>query len=383
MAEVLFDDDDDDDLWIEDPYADADDLAEHTMHSPVLINYDPAIEINDEWSDWDDYSTDFYDSDEPRKKRRKVNKASLGEEGTLRKPKRGIESIGNLPDLSLGDPYSSDEDVKLHVRPTVIWKRRDYSPKLPILQHGQGQKVSILKDWPVRFKLPSPSRETAAPRTPGHQRAVAVVIQQTPAPNDVGNVHDASSSISASTQKHPQGVALPSDSNSSDPVSKFAEKPMDHRFKRTKREDSRSLLPPPEPVLANGSASAKRKRKRFANDDDDDLSVPRKMRFPRGSHDPPEADKPGLDEANADIGDGIPASPGAVASPTTGRNGSLDQHATTARHRRKRKQPPAEDDPACKPDPKKLKSKPPEKQSAKENSRPKAAPVERRRTRRK
>ncbi|KAL8684136.1 MAG: hypothetical protein Q9224_006583, partial [Gallowayella concinna] len=84
MAEVLFDDVDDDDLWIEDPYAEADDLAEHTMPSPVLINYDPTFDVDDGWTDWEEYSDaaadDIYDKETPKRKRRKLDDTDTTQE---------------------------------------------------------------------------------------------------------------------------------------------------------------------------------------------------------------------------------------------------------------------------------------------------------------
>ncbi|KAL8940376.1 MAG: hypothetical protein Q9216_002847 [Gyalolechia sp. 2 TL-2023] len=372
MAEVLFDDDDDDDeiFWIEDTYDEADDLAQHTIHSPVLINDDLALENNNDWSDWNDYSTDFYDSDEPERKRRRVNKANKGEEATHRKPKRRKEeSIGNLPDLSLGDPYSSDGDIQLHSRPTVVWKSGVVPPKSPVLQHGQAEKVSILKDWRDRFKLPPPSKDTRGAQTSGHQRAIAVVIQQTPAPSNGDKDNGVNPVISASTRRHLQKVALPSDPDSTDSVEKLGEKPMDRRFKRNSREHSRSVELPPEPALANGVTPAKPKRKRRLDDEDKEADSPRKTRARRQSHDPVEADMRRPDEANNRDGNGIPASAGTVTGSMTGRT-------------RKRKQSPADDeDLASHPDPKRAKLKPPEKEVAKSRSRPQATPVSRRSTR--
>ncbi|KAL9026848.1 MAG: hypothetical protein Q9196_004549 [Gyalolechia fulgens] len=349
------------------------------MHSPVLINYDPAIELDDEPSDWDDYSTDFYDFDESETKRRKANKADEGVEGTFRKPnQRKMKSIGKPPDRSLGDPISSDEDVIQFPRPTVVWKRRSCSPKLPVLEPGQEEKVSILKDWRDRFKLPPSHREAQTPR---HQRAVAVVIQQTPAHDHVANMGHTRTSISASTRKRLHEGALPSDSESSDPADRFATKPLDHRFKRTKRENSRPVEAPPEPILANAITSTTSKRKRQPNDANDDLFPPRKMRARRGTHDPPRADKPGVEEGNHDDGDGNSAPLERIANSTTGLNGSWHPNTMTARHTGKRKQPATQDRSAAKHDPKGMKSKPPGTEHEKENSRPKAASVGRRSTR--
>ncbi|KAL8676520.1 MAG: hypothetical protein Q9186_006970 [Xanthomendoza sp. 1 TL-2023] len=174
MAEVLFDDVDDDDLWIEDPYAEADDLAEHTMPSPVLINYDPTFDVDDGWTDWEEYSDaaadDIYDKETPKRKRRKLD------DGMSRAA--ASKSMGGIPVLSLGELVASDGEAFVKARSIVQWKVRVKSPELPVLQVGEEEKVSILKDWKERFKPPPPKHEdSTSPPTNGTQRAFAVVIE--------------------------------------------------------------------------------------------------------------------------------------------------------------------------------------------------------------
>ncbi|KAL8949412.1 MAG: hypothetical protein Q9222_004481 [Ikaeria aurantiellina] len=180
MAEALFgDDDDEDDFWIEDPYAEADDLAEHTMHSPVLVNYDPAFEIGTDWSDWEYYSDDFYDSDSPKRKRRKLEDADNGPKTPIHgKKQRKSKTLGEIPALSLGLPAGYNGGQEQSPASVVVWKTREALPEPPILKDGQQEKVSILKDWKERFKLPLQNTMTTNPATNGSQRAVAVVIQQ-------------------------------------------------------------------------------------------------------------------------------------------------------------------------------------------------------------
>ncbi|KAL8901930.1 MAG: hypothetical protein Q9207_004953 [Kuettlingeria erythrocarpa] len=173
MADILFGDDDDDDFWIEDPYTEADDLAEHTMHSPVLVNYDPAFESNDVLTDWDDYSDDYFDFESSNSKRRKVEKAT-----SPSKKRRIPKSIKSLPELSLGDSVSSDEEINARARSIVVWKATEDSRPLPVLKDGQEEKVSILKDWKERFKPPPRNSEVKPAWADGSQRAIAVVIQQ-------------------------------------------------------------------------------------------------------------------------------------------------------------------------------------------------------------
>ncbi|KAL8811054.1 MAG: hypothetical protein Q9223_007615 [Gallowayella weberi] len=183
MAEVLFDDEDDNDLWIEDPYAEADDLAEHTMPSPVLINYDPTLGVDDGWTDWDVYSDsaadDIYDDEMPNRKRRKLdNTRTTPDTESGKRREAASNSVRGIPVLSLGDQTASDGQGLVKTRSIVQWKVRGKSPTLPVLQVGQEEKVSILKDWKERFKLP-PSKPEDSKRLPtnGTQRAFAVIIE--------------------------------------------------------------------------------------------------------------------------------------------------------------------------------------------------------------
>ncbi|KAL8801154.1 MAG: hypothetical protein Q9182_004659 [Xanthomendoza sp. 2 TL-2023] len=183
MAEVLFDDVDDDDLWIEDPYAEADDLAEHTMPSPVLINYDPTLDVDDGWTDWEEYSDaaadDIYDDDMPNRKRRKLdNTGTIPNTSARQRQEAAFKSVRGVSVLSLGKPAASDEQARVETRSIVQWKVIGKSPKPPVLRIGQEEKVSILKDWRERFK-PPPSKHQDSKRFPtnGAQRAFAVIIE--------------------------------------------------------------------------------------------------------------------------------------------------------------------------------------------------------------
>ncbi|KAL8993518.1 MAG: hypothetical protein Q9169_006288 [Polycauliona sp. 2 TL-2023] len=187
MAEILFDEEDDD-FWIEEPYDEADNLAEHTMQSPVLINYDPTLDLDGEAEDWEDWSSvdgDFFDQETIRKKRRRLNHPT--------KPKHvspspstqpHAASIKALPGISLGLPVFPSEDNAIRDLSIVKWKVRHSSPRAPFLEPGQEEKVSILKDWKERFK-PPPSTEKKDKASPsnGTQRAIAVVIETRKSPS--------------------------------------------------------------------------------------------------------------------------------------------------------------------------------------------------------
>ncbi|KAL8717678.1 MAG: hypothetical protein Q9225_005103 [Loekoesia sp. 1 TL-2023] len=349
------------------------------MHSPVLINYDPVLETNDPWSDWEYYSDDFYDSDEPKPKRRKTDKTGNGQVGVPTKPKRRkLGSPGIIPELSLGDPLSSDEDADLYSRPTVIWKSRGHSPKLPVQKAGQEEKVSILKDWKDRFKPPLPSKITSNQK---HQGGVTVLNQHNPNDDTIGGNTDATASTSCLTRKRPLKAFESGDSSPSGSGGEGTGHVMERLSKKSMRKKSSSLDPPPEPVLVNGISSMKGKRKRQSNEDDE-MPSPRKTRARRGSRKPLEAEDLGSDEA-IDDDDGARGSVGEVANPTVGGNGSVHQHKAMGRPPRKRKLPPAHEDPVSKPNPKRTKSKPSEDRVTKEGSPQKATSAARRSTRRK
>lgn len=347
------------------------------MHSPVLINYDPALETSDLWSDWEYYSDDFYDSDEPKLKRRRTEKTGNGpKEAPTKSKRRKLGSIGELPELSLGDPLSSDEDVDLPSRPTIIWKSRGQSPKLPVLKAGQEEKVSILKDWKDRFKPPLQSKAVKSTSNQKPQRGVAVLIQHNPNDDTVGG----DSGATASTRKRPAKALESGDPSPSGSGGEGIGQVIDRPSKKSRRKRSPSLEPPPELVLVNGISSTKGKRKRHSNEDDE-LPSSRKTRARRGSRNQSEADNPDSDRAVDD--DDARGSVIAAGNPTMDGNGSLNQHKTTGRPTRKRKLSPALEDPVSKPDPKKAKSKPSEKGGMKETSLQKTASVGRRSIRRK
>lgn len=139
-----------------------DDLAEHTMHSPVLISYDPGIEMVDYDSDWDLSVDEYFDvgSKGPGKKRKET--ASQGQ--TKRHTKRRkLDPTEQIPNLNL------DETVS--VQKPVVWRslgQRLGSPELPTLKEGEAQKVALLKNWKAHIGV-SPD-DNAPPRPRGRPR---------------------------------------------------------------------------------------------------------------------------------------------------------------------------------------------------------------------
>ncbi|KAL8799787.1 MAG: hypothetical protein Q9200_007444 [Gallowayella weberi] len=258
MADVLFDDEDDDDLWIEDPYAEADDLAEHTMPSPVLINYDPTLGVDDGWTDWEVYSDsaadDIYDDEMPNRKRRKLdNTGTTPDTESGKRREAASNSVRGIPVLSLGDQAASDGQGLVKIRSIVQWKVRGKSPTLPVLQVGQEEKVSILKDWKERFKVPpSKPEDSKRPPTNGTQRAFAVIIENgarfatarrdSKVYEDVEESHQDPNTGSSHRDGEPK-ISRTNDSNSSN--TNLKKQPPSTR----NRKSSSSSIPVSEPVI--------------------------------------------------------------------------------------------------------------------------------------
>lgn len=154
-----------------------DDLAEHTMQSPVWLDSDPSWDVGEVISDWEYYSDDYYDQDSagPKSSAPSVKdgqqssilkgKRNPGSRRPVLKRKRGIPT-NEIPALSLLEP------VKLpsppwSPTPVVRWRSNDSPPRLPLLIEGEGEKVALLADWKERFLVP----KTDGPRSPHSRRS--------------------------------------------------------------------------------------------------------------------------------------------------------------------------------------------------------------------
>lgn len=310
------------------------------MHSPVLVNYDPTFESTDVWTDWDDYSDDFFDDESLRSKRRKKDKTGNGLEGAPATAKRKVpKSIRHLSKLSLGEPASSDEET--HIRPcsTVVWKTKGDSPRLPVLRDGQEKKVSILRDWRERFKQSSKSPESNAISLDRPKLAFAVVIQSTPATDRMEN-GDAKASTSHFSSQQKRRCRSHDDLESDTSVSKrdTGKTTNGHARNQNKRAKGRSQESH-EPVPANGATSTKRKRRPSAAQEPIPL---KKLRAGSGPQEPSESDTP--DQA---------VNGAAAHEPLE----QPDEHKATGRLTRKRKLPDAEENVEPEPVPKKIRTK--------------------------
>ena len=149
------------------------------MHSPVWVNYEPALDLEEYWSDGE-LSDDYFDSDFSRRKRWKVpgfeNTEQLGPVAKKRK-----RAPARLRELSLGEPMVTGNPEDPFLQPTVLWKVRGQSPTLPVVRDGQGEKVAILKDWRNIPKVVKESIESVSQAKKREPSGIAVVIEQKPA----------------------------------------------------------------------------------------------------------------------------------------------------------------------------------------------------------
>ena len=148
--------DDLDDIYYDDDVGDnlADDLAQHTLPSPIY-HEDPAYEMLEYFSDWEYYSDDYYDDDPALLKddsqtgttaKRRVK----SEMSQPRGKKRKLADTQDIPELNLDDRPA----LAATVRGTVWAGPKPQSPKP--YEIGQGQRIALLKNWAQIFERTSP-----------------------------------------------------------------------------------------------------------------------------------------------------------------------------------------------------------------------------------
>ncbi|KAL2812365.1 hypothetical protein BJX63DRAFT_432630 [Aspergillus granulosus] len=139
--------DDDEIFWVEesDPTA-ADDLAAAATHDPILPD-DPSLETTDFFSDWEELSDDYYDED-PTAVRR-------------------LRAMGVLP-ITEAAPLDSFPSKRRKVSDNLItdtasfqgvaWRHpADETDVVEIYAPGEGEKVSLLKNWREIFRNAKPA----------------------------------------------------------------------------------------------------------------------------------------------------------------------------------------------------------------------------------
>ena len=153
------------------------------MHSPVLINFDPAFDMAEDYSDWYYYSDDFYDgeglekgpvafsqSEATHRKTHKRRRETLT--SARKKRKTSNEGYGIMP------PSRTSPDSEYSPRgssaPVVMWRERANLPQTPIVTEEDGKKVALLRDWRERLNWPVERRsatQTSKSMGPSRMRA--------------------------------------------------------------------------------------------------------------------------------------------------------------------------------------------------------------------
>jgi hypothetical protein len=143
--------DDADDLYYDDDLGDnlADDLAEHTLPSPIY-HEDPAYEMLEYFSDWEYYSDDYYDDDPALLKKNPQSGADTKADTQAKGKKRKIANTKDIPELALDDRPA----LAASVRGTVWRGPRPQSPKP--YEIGKGPRIALLKNWAEIFERSSP-----------------------------------------------------------------------------------------------------------------------------------------------------------------------------------------------------------------------------------
>ncbi|KAL9117236.1 MAG: hypothetical protein Q9187_006231 [Circinaria calcarea] len=145
-------DDDDDYYYVDEgPVTEADDLVEHTMHSPVWQDNDPSYEMAEGWSDWEYYSDDYYDQESPTRDRQ-----TPGNSGK-------IKAIGRKRRNSVSEGRQVRKRRKLvqtnnppqPPAPIVKWKEELSRPESRVVGDYESERVALLKDWRQRFRVAS------------------------------------------------------------------------------------------------------------------------------------------------------------------------------------------------------------------------------------
>ncbi len=151
------------------------------MQSPVWLSYDPSYGTASVPSDWEYYSDDYWDEQSTTKGKRKgdaMKKTAARGDSTghsAERKRRKLKLTEDVPEISLGE--------SIVAAPTVVWKSKNdlLQPfEGPVVSEGQGERISLLKDWRERFKLPSKQNHAVSRpievQQMDSQKAVAVVV---------------------------------------------------------------------------------------------------------------------------------------------------------------------------------------------------------------
>ena len=150
------------------------------MHSPVLINADPAYDPDDSTDDWLYESDDYYDDVPPLAPlpSKSINTASAPAaiDGNKRRrdahdprpsKRRRVDRqprSDDVPPLTLSESVESAEEAEepSSPGPPVVWRKDDdRETHWPVLKDWEGERVALLVDWRERCRADGP--RTASP----------------------------------------------------------------------------------------------------------------------------------------------------------------------------------------------------------------------------
>jgi hypothetical protein len=183
VADSPFDGGDDYYFWDDAASQDvADDLAEHTMPSPVYLE-DPAYEMMGGYSDWEYYSDDYYD-DDPNLLKNNPQAGSppaslklwYGQANSSKAQKRGrkrkLVDTEEIPPLSLSGPGLVEivQNIGQNIVGTT-WKVDKPKSEEPY-QQGEAKRVALLKDWRNVFRESQPKSDRRSNGMPNSKAAM-------------------------------------------------------------------------------------------------------------------------------------------------------------------------------------------------------------------
>jgi hypothetical protein len=160
----------------------ADDLAEHTMPSPVYLE-DPAFEMMGGYSDWEYYSDDYYDDDpdllknnpqagSPPAALKSRNRQTNSHTEQKRGRKRKLVDTEDIPTLSLGGPGLVEivQNIGQNITGTTWKTEKSVSEKL--YHQGEAKRVALLKDWRSVFRESQPKSDRRSTGTSKQKAAL-------------------------------------------------------------------------------------------------------------------------------------------------------------------------------------------------------------------
>ncbi|KAL6249962.1 hypothetical protein RBB50_002263 [Rhinocladiella similis] len=130
----------------------ADDLADHSMPSPVYQDEIAGYDMQEYFSDWDYYSDDYMD-DDPSLLKIHPQDGTVPRQSTPQKPEAKAEKRGKkrkLADRLNAQP--SDEELLVRNIKGTLWARPT-SPRTPPYQQEDDTKVALMKNWREIFAI--------------------------------------------------------------------------------------------------------------------------------------------------------------------------------------------------------------------------------------